>query len=54
MVTFVQATIVLATFIHIRNISAVTDLMWAKVKARSRRGVGKVKARSRQDQRKVK
>ena len=27
MVTFVQATFALATFVHIRNISAITDLI---------------------------
>ena len=29
--TFVQATFVLATFVHIRNISAVTDPIWTKL-----------------------
>ena len=47
-VTFVQAlfsraTFVLVTFVHIRNISAVTDMIWTK-----RQGQGKVKAMSRQ------
>ena len=28
---FVQATCVLATFVHIRNISAVTDTIWTKL-----------------------
>ena len=31
MVTIVQATFVLATFVHIRNISAVTDLILTKL-----------------------
>ena len=31
MVTFVQGTFVLATFVHIRNISAVTDLILMKL-----------------------
>ena len=31
MVTFVQATFVLATFVHIRNISAVTDPILTKL-----------------------
>ena len=31
MVTFAQATFVLATFVHIRNISAVTDLILIKL-----------------------
>ena len=30
-VTFVQATFVLVTFVHIRNISAVTDTIWTKL-----------------------
>ena len=30
-VTFVQTTYVLATFVHIRNISAVTDLIFNKL-----------------------
>ena len=30
-VTFVQATFVLVTFVNIRNISAVTDLIWMKL-----------------------
>ena len=52
-VTFVQATFVLVTFVHIRNISAVTDTVKGKVNARSRQCQGKVKARSRQGQGKV-
>ena len=31
MVAFVQATFVLVTFVHIRNISAVTDLILMKL-----------------------
>ena len=31
-VTFVQATFVLGTFVHIRNISAVTDSIWPNFK----------------------
>ena len=62
--TFVQATFVLMTSVHIRNMSVVTDQIMTNlgqdkvkarsgqvnnnVKARSRRGLGKVKARSRQ------
>merc|ERR1711954_244106 len=49
-VTFVQAIFVLVTFVHIRNISAVTDTVKGKVNARSRQCQGKVKARSRQGQ----
>ena len=45
MVTFVQVT-----FVHIRNISAVTDTIWTRL---SRQGEGKVKAMSRQGQGKV-
>ena len=32
--TFVQAIFVLATFVHIRNISTVTDLSWPNCKGR--------------------
>ena len=46
-VTFVQATYVMATFVHISNISRQGQ---GKVNARSRQGHGKVKARSRQEQ----
>ena len=31
MVTFVQATYALVTFVHISNISAVTGLIWIKL-----------------------
>ena len=43
--TFVQATFVLVTFVHIRSISAVTDTIWAK---QLRQGQGKANARLRQ------
>ena len=67
--TFVQATFVLVTFVHIRIISAVIDTIWtklerqgegkvrkrsSKVLARSRNSQGKVKARLRQGQGNVK
>ena len=42
-VTFVQATFVLLTFEHIRNISAVIDTIWTKLE---RQGEGNVKAMS--------
>ena len=48
--TFVQAAFVLVTFVHIKNISAVTDTIWTKL---LRQGQGKVKAMSRQSQGKV-
>ena len=56
MVTFVQATYVLATFGHIRNNPAVTDLILTKLGgrlARSTQGQGKVKAWSVQGKGKV-
>ena len=40
MVTYVKATFVLETFVHIRNISDVIDTIWTKL---SRQGQGKVK-----------
>ena len=49
-VTFVQAICVMATFVHIRNISGQGQ---CKVKARSWPGQGKVRARSGQGQGKV-
>ena len=45
MVTFVLATCVMVTFVHISNISVVTDLILT-IKARSRQVQGKVKGRS--------
>ena len=53
MVTFVQAIYVLATFVHISNISAVNDPILT-IKARSRKDLCKGKARSGQGQGNVK
>ena len=50
MVTFVQATFALTSFVHIRNISTVTKSM---AKVRSRQGQGRVKAGLRQCKGKV-
>ena len=61
--TFVRATYVLASFVHISNISAVTDQILTKfcgsnfsgaLNSRSREGQGKVKVKSKQNKGKVK
>ena len=52
MVTFFQTTFVLVTSVHIRNISAVTDLILT-IKTSSRQGQGNVIPRSRRGQGKI-
>ena len=44
MMTFVKATVVLATLVHIRNISTVIDTIWTNKS--SRQGKGKIRAKS--------
>ena len=52
MMIFVQATYILAIFVHFSTISAVTEPILT-IKAKSRHVQGKFKARSTQGQRKV-